>query len=610
MGLRWRISLWLLPFALAVLGFIGSYYLANHQLLKNRLQQATQGALVSGSRELNVLLEQRSQEFKYLGRLIDECPDSSDRLNREQRFGLALGQVDGFSALAVSNLDGRLQQLLMSPVASNRHILPRSVQGASTLTQDTFKSLRQRLRSWDEQRRSYRSQVRDLLDEQAQMNQRGERNSHRYRQVQAQIAMLQGAIQQLPVTVLFAGAREVEQLGLPFRDDTYLFIRPYLNCDDQVAGFITAYLDWTRVEDSLYRTKQSLLGQGFSRVDVVLADIAMSRWITAAGALAEAGMPRRLDAMLEAENEQLAQLGFLGSAAVADPRQLMHRHRKAMPLVGIQGSGQRMLAESASNFRLMVFIHRDEFDQRDWSLISQALAWGGLAIGMLLVLIVLLSKQIAQPMVDLTGSIQRLARGEKLTSSDSYRRDEIGQLIREFDCMAEALHHKSEQLLTQASTDSLTGCLTRRALTEVAQHLHQKTIATDDRLSLILMDLDHFKRINDQFGHAVGDRVLVAFCDQVRASLRSGDQFGRLGGEEFIVMFPGSGLLDCLAIAERIRRSVAAMDLADEQQRPITVTVSIGAYEWKPDDSFDQALRRGDGKLYQAKAMGRNRISF
>ncbi|RDE22500.1 sensor domain-containing diguanylate cyclase [Motiliproteus coralliicola] len=610
MGLRWRISLWLLPFAVAVLGFIGSYYLANRQLLENQLQQTMQSALVSGSRELNVLLEQRSQEFKYLGRLIDECSNPRAGMDREQRFGLALGQVDGFSALAVSDLDGELQQLLMSPVASNRHILPRSVQGTSTLTRDTFKSLRQQLLQWQEQRQSYRGQIEALLDEQALMNQRGERNSQRYRQVQAQVAMLQGAIYQLPVTVLFSGASEVEQLGLPFRDDTYLFIRPYLNCDDQVAGFITAYLDWTRVEDSLYRTKQALLAQGFNNVDVVLADIAMSRWITKAGALADAGKPRGLDVMLEAEDSQLDRLGFIGSAAVSDPRQLMHRYRKAMPMVGIQGSGRRLLAEAESNFRLMVFIHRAEFEQRDRGLLSQALAWGGLSIGLLLVLIALLSKQIAQPVVDLTGSIKRLARGEKLTSSDSYRRDEIGQLIREFDCMAEALHHKSEQLLTQASTDSLTGCLTRRALTEVAQHLHQKTIATDDRLSLILMDLDHFKRINDQFGHSVGDKVLVAFCDQVRANLRSDDKFGRLGGEEFIVMFPGSGLLECLAIAERIRRSVAAMDLADENQQPITVTVSIGAYEWKTDDSFDQALRRGDGKLYQAKAMGRNRISF
>lgn len=610
MGLQWRIALWLLPLALAILGFIASYFLANRQLLENQLEQAAQSALYSGSRELNVLLDQSSQEFKYLGRLIDECPDQSDGLNSEQRFGMALGQVDGFSALSVSNLEGDLQQVLMSPVASNRHILPRSISAESALSRDTFQSLRQRLLSWEADRQDYHGQLIALLNEQTQMNQRGERNSHRYRQVQSQIAMLQGAISQLPVTVLFSGARQVEQLGLPFRDDTYLFIRPYLDCDGKIAGFITAYLDWTRIEDSLYRTKHSLLEQGFNRVDVVLADIVMSRWITAAGSLADAGMPRQLDAMLEVDDGQLERIGFVSSTAVADPRQLMHRFRQSMPVVGPSGLERRLLADSESNFRLMVFIHNAEFEQRDWALKSRALVWGSISILMLLVLILLLSKQIAQPMIDLTGSVKRLARGERLTSSDSYRRDEIGQLIREFDSMAEALHEKNKQLLTQASTDSLTGCLTRRALVEVAQKLHQQAVSADERLSLILMDLDHFKLINDQYGHAVGDRVLVAFCEQVRNSLRADDKFGRLGGEEFIVMFPGSGLLDCLAIAERIRRSVVSMKLLDEQQKPISVSVSIGAYEWKPEDSFDQALRRGDGKLYQAKAMGRNRIAF
>lgn len=157
-----------------------------------------------------------------------------------------------------------------------------------------------------------------------------------------------------------------------------------------------------------------------------------------------------------------------------------------------------------------------------------------------------------------------------------------------------------EQLMM---TDPLTGIGNRRLL--MRRLADETTRGTRYRrsLSIVFLDLDHFKHINDAYGHAVGDAVLVGAAEMLKACLRECDVLGRFGGEEFVVLLPETSLVDALSIAERMRRNVAGMKLERVAEG---VTISAGVAEWMPDESGEDLLRRSDGALYRAKEGGRN----
>ncbi len=125
-----------------------------------------------------------------------------------------------------------------------------------------------------------------------------------------------------------------------------------------------------------------------------------------------------------------------------------------------------------------------------------------------------------------------------------------------------------------------------------------------DELSLVLFDIDHFKTINDRFGHAAGDRVLVELAGRVRAKLRESDGLGRWGGEEFLVLMPHSTDEEAHQLAEKLRRLVAETPIEGVG----TVTASFGVAQRRPLESAESLFRRVDGELYRAKQAGRNRV--
>ena len=154
-----------------------------------------------------------------------------------------------------------------------------------------------------------------------------------------------------------------------------------------------------------------------------------------------------------------------------------------------------------------------------------------------------------------------------------------------------------------ASHDSLTNALTRRHLAEVCQQELERCQRHGRVMSLLLIDLDHFKRINDSRGHQAGDQVLVRFVDTVNTLLRSADVIGRLGGEEFVVLLPETSVEVAHVVAERIRAKVGS--LSEPQQ----ITVSIGVTTNLPiGDSVDALMARADAAMYSAKEKGRNQV--
>nr|WP_315479214.1 GGDEF domain-containing protein [uncultured Rhodoferax sp.] len=167
---------------------------------------------------------------------------------------------------------------------------------------------------------------------------------------------------------------------------------------------------------------------------------------------------------------------------------------------------------------------------------------------------------------------------------------------------SERVRDEFERLATR---DSLTGALMRRAWNAAAQLEMDRHRRHGRDLSLVAMDLDYFKRINDTFGHQAGDKALMDFVDRASTHLRSQDQMGRLGGEEFVLLLPETSAQDAWVVAERIRYS---SELAENETR-YTVSIGIATLQTQ-DHSLQALLARADEALYRAKANGRNRIEF
>ena len=158
-----------------------------------------------------------------------------------------------------------------------------------------------------------------------------------------------------------------------------------------------------------------------------------------------------------------------------------------------------------------------------------------------------------------------------------------------------------------ATRDELTGLLNRRAMLDLMQLEHRRSLRSGRPLLLAQLDIDHFKPINDQHGHATGDRALQAFAGTVRAHVRDTDVLARWGGEEFVLMLCDTDLDDARALLERIRQAVQALAIA-HATGTLHMTVSAGIALHSTSDTVVHTLERADQALYAAKALGRNRV--
>ena len=184
----------------------------------------------------------------------------------------------------------------------------------------------------------------------------------------------------------------------------------------------------------------------------------------------------------------------------------------------------------------------------------------------------------------------------------TYRRNQYNATIK-----ADLL---TKELATLANTDPLTGIINRRRFLEVAEGEFQRYLRYHSIFSLAVFDLDHFKKINDQFGHPVGDIALKKMCEVVLSENRKNDEFGRLGGDEFALLLPSTSLLTAVQVVERIRTLIENKVIFIEENQ-IQMTVSIGvATPIGEDDELETLLQRIDTLLYQAKRKGSNRVEF
>lgn len=170
----------------------------------------------------------------------------------------------------------------------------------------------------------------------------------------------------------------------------------------------------------------------------------------------------------------------------------------------------------------------------------------------------------------------------------------------------EELRAANNQLAFEASYDELTGSLTRRYFFHRFEQLLEGAQRKNEPMSLIVADLDHFKSINDTYGHAIGDQVLCRFVLVCSSTLRGDDLIGRIGGEEFAILLPGASERDALRVADRIRERCKRESL-EGSEPPLRFSASFGITEWQDEDSPMNMVERADMALYRAKRAGRDR---
>ena len=160
-----------------------------------------------------------------------------------------------------------------------------------------------------------------------------------------------------------------------------------------------------------------------------------------------------------------------------------------------------------------------------------------------------------------------------------------------------------------ASVDALTGLHNRRWLDEVFARQIMRCQGDGKPLTLIMLDADHFKNFNDNFGHIAGDQALCTLARTLIAHLRPTDQVARYGGEEFLLIMPETTLHEARVIADRVRLAVAATPVVSDERRDLpALTVSLGLAQMRPDDTAEKLIAAADAAMYRAKQGGRNRV--
>jgi diguanylate cyclase (GGDEF)-like protein len=249
-----------------------------------------------------------------------------------------------------------------------------------------------------------------------------------------------------------------------------------------------------------------------------------------------------------------------------------------------------------------------------------------------------LARSIRLPIVSLTEGMRGLTEGDKTVRIPfSSRQDELGDMVSAYETFRRKLirsdvlsmgqelkplatsryalalrrtTEKGEEYKRLASIDALTGVSNRREFMALAKKEVSRLQRHEDQLSVLILDVDYFKRINDTYGHSEGDRVLKIVAQSIAAALREADVLGRIGGEEFAVLLPSTDETAAQVTAERIRSAIEGLRIQIGEQE-IQITISIGVTEYQVTESLiDPAMLRADKALYQAKHGGRNRICF
>jgi len=372
---------------------------------------------------------------------------------------------------------------------------------------------------------------------------------------------------------------------------------PVLSYDNVLMGALVAVLDLRNLQPHLKSSATSPPGE------VLLLD-SNGRILTAS----------------QTEGETMAHL---------DPavlRNLLAQPRESLFFEGLTHREVIGLADVSREFPLTILAERDRaavygawIELRNMFLIL---------VGTLVLIVAAaafqMGRSIVVPLQRLMRAADRIADGDLEVRLSATRKDEIGHLTKLFDQMAdrlrrnhaeimaahEAMQQQNRILETLSITDSLTGLYNRNKLDAILADQLARFKRTQRPFALLMLDIDHFKTLNDTYGHITGDKILARVAQILLQSIRSIDYAARYGGDEFIIILVETYIDQAVRTAERIRAHVENLTYPAGKST-ISITVSIGAVECRPDDNTTTAVfSRADNALYEAKRAGRNQAYF
>ncbi len=218
-----------------------------------------------------------------------------------------------------------------------------------------------------------------------------------------------------------------------------------------------------------------------------------------------------------------------------------------------------------------------------------------------------LQEQVQSRLGTITARLKIFRERESARERDwQARAERMNQRISELEQSTQTMEASLRQEQQLASTDPLTGIANRLLLEQHMAEACRQVSQTGAEICLLVLDIDHFKNINDRFGHAAGDRALRIVAQQLQARLRADDVLARYGGEEFVALLPGTRLDAGLQVADMLRTCIEGIGFRGQQQ-PVRITLSCGLTALRASDTPDTAFERADHALYRAKRGGRNR---
>lgn len=222
----------------------------------------------------------------------------------------------------------------------------------------------------------------------------------------------------------------------------------------------------------------------------------------------------------------------------------------------------------------------------------------------------LIYRMVITPILRLQEATRRVAEGDFDHKVDLVRPDEIGALAEGFNYMMDMIQKTIDRIGKMAITDELTGLYNRRHFFEQAEHVLDLAVRHKRPLSLALLDVDHFKKVNDTHGHLVGDQVLRQMGALLQEMGRKSDVLARYGGEELILLMPETDRDGAMRAADKIRQAVESMEIKLDAGGTLKITASVGVALYQPASTVQQFIEAADLALYQAKHSGRNRVEL
>jgi diguanylate cyclase (GGDEF)-like protein/PAS domain S-box-containing protein len=253
--------------------------------------------------------------------------------------------------------------------------------------------------------------------------------------------------------------------------------------------------------------------------------------------------------------------------------------------------------------------HDPEFYAKLWRTVLRGETWSGTMVNRRKDGSLYHEEQTIAPVLDDAGLASHFIAIKRDVSAERRTHDALARVHEDLAARVTEIESLNQKLGELAIRDSLTGLHNRRYLEDALDHAVARGARSGEPLSVVALDLDLFKEVNDTHGHAAGDRVLQRAAEVLRTNVRASDIVGRVGGEEFIVALPGATLAMALVRADQWRAAFAGGSLKGDDGVDLRCTVSIGVAEHRRvNETIAQTLRRADLALYEAKRGGRNRV--